>query len=79
MEWVRHYLDALVAKAIPSQGGEWQRGNEVSIFWRELGDRVIRREIVDRSFPPRSWTAGSPFRGSGRRWGSASCWANPGA
>jgi predicted O-methyltransferase YrrM len=48
---------------IPAQGGEWQRGNEVSIFWRELGERgkAGRREIVDRSFPPPAWDGRQPL------------------
>jgi predicted O-methyltransferase YrrM len=47
---------------IPSQVDQWQRGNDVAIFWRELGGRVKeRREIIDRSFPPHPWDGREPL------------------
>ncbi|HJX29617.1 MAG TPA: class I SAM-dependent methyltransferase [Thermoanaerobaculia bacterium] len=46
---------------IPAQASDWQRGNEVSIFWRELSPKVTSREIIDRSFPPSSWNGREPL------------------
>jgi predicted O-methyltransferase YrrM len=40
---------------IPADAKDWQRGNEVSIFWKELSQRVNSREILDRDFPPAGW------------------------
>jgi predicted O-methyltransferase YrrM len=45
---------------IPDQAKDWQRGNEVAIFWKELSPRVNSREIIDRSFPPSSWDGREP-------------------
>jgi predicted O-methyltransferase YrrM len=40
---------------IPKEVPEWQRGNDISVFWQELKPTVDSREIVDRSFPPADW------------------------
>jgi predicted O-methyltransferase YrrM len=40
---------------IPPQAADWQKGNEVSIFWKELAPKVRSREIIDLSFPPPQW------------------------
>ncbi len=40
---------------IPAEAKDWQRGNEVSIFWKELSPRVNSRAIIDRGFPPAGW------------------------
>jgi predicted O-methyltransferase YrrM len=49
---------------IPKEASEWQRGNEVSIFWQELAPKVDSREIVDRTFPPAGWDGLSEARSS---------------
>jgi predicted O-methyltransferase YrrM len=46
---------------IPAQASDWQRGNEVSIFWHELSRNVTSREIIDRSFPPQPWNGREPL------------------
>lgn len=40
---------------IPAQASDWQQGNEVAIFWKELAKKVRNREIIDLGFPPRGW------------------------
>jgi predicted O-methyltransferase YrrM len=40
---------------IPDEAKDWQRGNEVSIFWSELSPGLNSREILDRGFPPAGW------------------------
>lgn len=40
---------------IPKHFEAWARGNEVSLFWRELSSRVNSREFIDRSFAPERW------------------------
>jgi predicted O-methyltransferase YrrM len=40
---------------IPAQAADWQRGNEVAIFWKDLKTKVESREIFDRSFASQSW------------------------
>ena len=46
---------------IPAQASDWQRGNEVSLFWKELSPRVASQEIIDHSFPPASWNGREPL------------------
>jgi predicted O-methyltransferase YrrM len=43
---------------IPSQAEDWQQGNDVAVFWKELAKNVRSREIIDRGFPPREWGSG---------------------
>jgi predicted O-methyltransferase YrrM len=42
---------------IPGEAPDWQRGNEVSIFWKELSPNRKSQEIIDLSFLSEPWSA----------------------